>query len=378
MKSLDMLKCLKNKNVFLRCDFNIPLRNNQISDTFKINHSLKTIEYLIKLKPKKIILASHLGRPIGYDKELTLKPIANYLNDKLGQTIYHGNNINNNNSIMLLENLRFNNGEEDNNNKFAKFLANLSDIYINDAFAVSHRKHASVSKILDYFPDNNKYMGFLFEMERNTLDRLINDKKKPFVVILGGSKITDKIKLVDNLLIHADTILIGGALSYCFLKAKGFNVGDSPYSENDVVIAKKILKSDINNKIVLRCDSIVSDQNENIFQTHDENIPTKFQGYDIGNNTIYLFSQYIKTAKKIFWNGPLGMYEKDKFQKGSKEIIKILTKMDKCDIIIGGGETGDMIHKMNLTYSSNIQILTGGGASLNYLGTNNLLYINKY
>ena len=368
MKSIRLLNCIKNKRIFIRCDFNVPINNNQIIDDFKINKSLKTIKYLNEKNPDMIILGSHLGRPNGLNNnKLVLKPVADLLSKKLDQPIYYGNNLNDipKKSIVLLENLRFNKGEQENDIEFAKKLANLSDIYINDAFAVSHREHASVSKILNFYSDNNKYNGFLLENEKIVLDKLINNKKHPYIVVLGGSKITDKIKIINNLLLHVDNILIGGSLSYCFLKAKGYNIGSTPCTKEDVLIAEKILRNDIYNKIILRIDNVVCDKSsENIFQTDDENIPNESEAFDIGDKTIKLFNSYLENAEQIFWNGPIGMYEKEEFRKGSSELIKIMIKNKNCNVVIGGGETADLFKNLNF---NNIHILTGGGASLDYL-----------
>ena len=368
MKSLRLLKCVKNKNIFVRCDFNVPLNNSKISDASKIIKTLPTIEYLLNMNPKKIILATHFGRPNGFfNNKMTLEPIAKYLKQVFGELYYgcDGAQVNDR-RIILLENLRFNSGEESNCSEFSNELAKSVDIYVNDAFAVSHRKHSSVNGILNYINSKYIYKGFLYEQEKQILDNLINDNKKPFVVILGGSKISDKIKLIENLLIHADYILIGGGLSYCFLKAMNYNIGESHAYYTDVQLAKNILEKDIHNKIILRCDHIIANTDGILFQTSSPNIPNNFQGYDIGVKTIELFSNYLIDAKKVFWNGPLGMYENDKFKKGSIEILKILDNNKNSDIIIGGGETADFVGK-NMDINSSINILTGGGASLYYL-----------
>lgn len=369
MKSLRYAN-VKNKIVLLRTDFNVPLKNGKITDKKRIKESLPTIKYLLK-KRAKIIIVSHLGRPDGkIVSELMLDPIAKELQKLIGKKVAKLNfkdDIKNElgkKSIVLLENIRFYPEEEKNNLDFAKKLSELADIYVNDAFGASHRVHASIVGIKKFLPS---YYGFLVEKEIKMLSQLLKNPKRPFVVILGGAKVSDKIKTIENLAKIADTVLIGGAMAFTFLKAKGFEVGKSLFERDKIAVAKKLVNK-YGEKIVLPEDIIIAsapDQYEGVDIVCSEEIPKGMMGLDIGKQTINFYKFVLKDAKTIFWNGPLGMAEIKPFDKGTKEIAEFTSKL-KAVKIIGGGDTASIINKLKLS-NKFTYISTGGGASLEFL-----------
>ncbi len=374
---------LKNKRVLIRCDFNVPLDENlKITDDTRIKESLPTIKYALERQAKKVILMSHLGRPEGKVVEnLRLTPIAERLEELLGESVKKLNDCigedvkreieDSKERVILLENLRFYPEEEKNNTEFSKKLASSADIYINDAFGTSHRAHASVEGVTKFL---FSVCGFLMEKEIEFLGSLLENPQRPFTMILGGAKVSDKIGVIQNLLTKVDRILIGGGMAYTFLKAEGKSIGKSKLEEGKLEIARDILNKakDCNIKISLPLDSIVADKisPEAKIQIYKEDVPEGLIGIDIGPDTINLFKEELKDTKTIFWNGPLGIFEIDKFSKGTEEIAKFITNLD-AKTIIGGGDTVSAIKKFGLEDRMS-HISTGGGAALEFLEGKNL------
>jgi len=373
MKSLKSLN-LKNKRVLIRVDFNVPLKKNRIQDDKKIKAALPTIKSVLKQNPKKIILMSHLGRPKGrYNKDLSLKPIANkleklikikveFLKEPLSQKVKDQIETSKN-KIFVLENLRFYKEEKKNNKQFAKDLSKLADIYINDAFGTSHRSHASVEAVTKFLPS---YPGLLLQKEIEIMSKALKKPKKPFIVILGGSKVSDKIGVIKNLLRKADVILIGGAMMFTFYKSLKKETGKSLVEKDKLKLAKKLLKTS-KRKLILPIDTVITSKinNKAKSKTVDiDNIPKNMIGVDIGPETIEIYKEIISKAKTIIWNGSLGINEIKKFAKGTNEIAKAIAKNKKAISIIGGGDTAAAVDKLKLKFT---HVSTGGGASLEFL-----------
>ena len=370
---------LKDKKVIVRVDFNVPIdKKGKITDDTRIKEALPTIKYILKSKPKKLILMTHLGRPDGKVIEsLRVNKIANRLSKLLKQQVKKlddciGDEVKKQiektkAKVILLENLRFHPEEEKGDENFAKELASLADVYINDAFGTAHRAHASTTIIAKYLPSA---IGFLMEKEINSLSCALSPTK-PYVIILGGAKVQDKIGLINNLLDKANTILIGGAMAYTFLKAKGINVGNSKVENEKIDLAKEILDNAQNKnvKIVLPVDHLVVDNidNPNIKKfTENENIEENLIGVDIGPKTISLFKEELKNANTILWNGPLGIFENDNYAKGTKEIAIFLAKLKNAMVIVGGGDSASAAKKFKVEKKL-CHVSTGGGASLEFL-----------
>jgi len=370
---------LKDKKVIVRVDFNVPIdKEGKITDDTRIEEALPTIKYILKSKPKKLILMTHLGRPDGKVVEsLRVNKIANRLSKLLKQQVKKlddciGDEVKKQiektkAKVILLENLRFHPEEEKGDENFAKELASLADVYINDAFGTAHRAHASTTIIAKYLPSA---IGFLMEKEINSLSCALSPTK-PYVIILGGAKVQDKIGLINNLLDKANTILIGGAMAYTFLKAKGINVGNSKVENEKIDLAKEILDNAQNKnvKIVLPVDHLVVDNidNPNIKKfTENENIEENLIGVDIGPKTISLFKEELKNANTILWNGPLGIFENDNYAKGTKEIAIFLAKLKNAMVIVGGGDSASAAKKFKVEKKL-CHVSTGGGASLEFL-----------
>ncbi len=372
------IRTIKNKKVFLRVDFNVPVSNNKIKEDFKIRQSLETINFLLK-NNCQIILASHLGQPKdGFEIRYSLSPIAKYLSKILKKKIVFldfrkfsdfkniREEIKNNQStkIFLLDNLRFYPGEERNCKKLGKSLASLADIYVNDAFAVSHRANSSVSSIRLNKPS---FMGFLLEKEVISLNRILKPKK-PFVVIMGGAKISTKIPIIKKLYDKANHILLGGALVNNFFLAKGFNVGKSLVDNSGEKIVKEFLHS---KKIILPIDVKVlskDSRNKKISNKILSEIKDNDVILDIGTKSIKLFSEYIDKAQTIVWNGPMGKFEEADFKKGTIAIAREIAVRSKGRAfgVAGGGET---VEALNLSKKKKYMdwVSTGGGAMLSYL-----------
>ncbi len=382
MKKLSILdvpkETFKDKRVFVRVDFNVPIEDGKILDDYRIKKSLETINYLIDCGAK-IILASHLSRPKGKDLKFSLKPVSIHLSRLLNKEVKFFDMVEENyidylkriknevlnlksKEILLLENLRFSDGEEKNDERFINELSQLAEIYVNDAFGTSHRKHASVYGLaLKY---KLRLAGILMKNEIEYLYKVKENPIKPFYSVIGGFKISDKIKVLENLINVSEKILIGGAMAYTFLKVKGIKVGSSVIDNSAIDFAQTFLK-EYNEKIVLPIDHVVKNsQIKEVLEIDDE-----YKGMDIGIRTIELFKNELTNAKMIFWNGPLGKFEEDDFSKGTFEIAKFISNLTKKGVItvLGGGDTVSAIHKANLKDEDFTHVSTGGGATLELL-----------
>ena len=370
---------LKGKKVFVRCDFNVPMDENQnITDNTRIVAALPTIKYLLE-QNCKIILASHLGRPKGEVKpEFSLKPVAKELSKLLGKEVIMANDVIGEDAttkaeklkegeIMLLENVRFHREETDNDPEFAKKLASMAEVFVNDAFGTAHRAHASTTGIADYIPG---VAGFLIEKELKFLGNAINNPERPFVAILGGAKVSDKIGVIDSLLDKVDTLMIGGGMAYTFFKAQGYNVGNSlcEVEKTDLALEAMEKAKSKGVKLLLPIDTKIGKE----FKPDTESktvawteIPDEWEGFDIGEKTIEMFKNELQSAKTVIWNGPLGLFEFDQFAIGTNEIAKTLAELD-ATTIIGGGDSAAAVTKAGLA-DKMTHISTGGGASLEFL-----------
>ena len=371
---------LKNKRVLIRVDFNVPLdKNLHVTDDNRIRASLPTIQYALD-KGAKVVLMSHLGRPEGKPvSSMSLTPATKRLSELLKKDVIQCSDcvgprvkdelseLDNSKPVAVLENLRFYPDEEKNNAEFARKLAENGDYYVNDAFGSSHRAHASIAAVTQYLP---AAAGFLLEKEIKYLGEAIQKPKKPFVAILGGSKVSDKIGVVENLISKVDKILIGGAMAYTFLKVQGIDIGDSKYEKDKTDLAKSILAKAKEKKvdILLPVDHVT-------VQKVDEAAPIKIEGpgispgrlgVDIGPKTIELFNQTLDTAKTVIWNGPMGIFEMKPFSNGSREIATKLAHLKDAVTVIGGGDTAACVISFGLD-GQMTHISTGGGASLEYL-----------
>ena len=368
---------MKGKTVLLRADFNVPLDEfGNITDDTRIFEELPTIRYILK-QGAKLIICSHLGRPKGeFDQTYSMFPVAQqlikYLINKVHfavdvvgpDAIQKAKNLKEG-EVLILENLRFHKEEEANDLYFAKKLASMADIYIDDAFGTIHRKHASIHRVAKLLPNNG--MGFLMGKEINTIEKAMQNPDRPFVAILGGAKVADKIGVVKNLMEKADSVLIGGAMSFTFLKAQGVNVGTSIVDEKSVELAKGILeKAKVEEKkLILPVDVAVSTNyspNSKARFCKIENIPENYMGLDIGPRTIKIFKQKIKEAKTIIWNGPMGVFEFPEFAAGTYQVAKAISK-NKGLTIVGGGDTVAAVKLYKLSKKIS-HISTGGGATL--------------
>ena len=370
---------LKGKKVFVRCDFNVPMDEHQnITDNTRIVAALPTIKYLLE-QNCKLILASHLGRPKGEVKpEFSLAPVAKELSKLLGQEVVMAKDVIGEDAmtkaanlkereILLLENVRFHKEETDNDPEFCKKLASMAEVYVNDAFGRAHRAHASTTGIASYLP---AVAGFLIEKELKFLGNAVNNPERPFVAILGGAKVSDKIGVIDNLLDKVDTLMIGGGMAYTFFKAQGYEVGNSICEMDKLDLAKEAMEKAKQKgvKFMLPIDTKVGKEykpdTESKVVSYKE-IPENWEGFDIGPETIKMYEEELKTAKTVVWNGPLGVFEFDQFAVGTNAIAKILSEID-ATTIIGGGDSAAAVKKAGLE-DKMTHISTGGGASLEFL-----------
>ncbi|MFA5035479.1 MAG: phosphoglycerate kinase [Candidatus Margulisiibacteriota bacterium] len=382
-KTIEDIKELKGKKVLVRVDFNVPQDEKQnITDDTRIRGAIPTIKYLSE-KGGRVILVSHLGRPkAGPEDKFRLGPVAKMLSQLMGKNIGYvkdcvGPEVEaavaalKDGDILLLENVRFYKEEEKNDPEFAKKLAALADIYVDDAFGTAHRAHASTEGVTKYLKG---YAGYLMEKEIKFLGKLLDNPGHPFVAILGGAKISGKIDVITNLLPKVDTLIIGGGMAYTFFKARGISVGNSLVEEDKVGLARDILKQaiDLGVPIMLPIDHIVADKydaNANSQLVTRAGIPENWQGMDIGPETITKFSHAVKKAKTIFWNGPLGVFEFDKFANGTISIAKMVavaTEENGAISVIGGGDSVAAVEKAGLA-DKMTHISTGGGASLEFV-----------
>ena len=372
------------KRVLVRVDYNVPLdENGNITDDTRITATLPTLSYLLK-QNAKVILCSHLGRPKGvYNAAFSLAPVAKRLSQILDMPVKLASDVVGESAkqlvsqmqdgeVVMLENVRFHAEEEDNNEEFAKELASLADIFVNDAFGTAHRAHASNAGVTRYLP---AVAGFLMGSEIMALDDYIQNAELPFVVILGGAKVSDKIGVISNLLPKASVILIGGAMANTFIAAKGGNLGFSRYEADKVEVAKRILEEaeKQNVKIVLPVDVVAStefSENAPCKNMDAFNIKDGYQAMDIGRKTCKLFAKEIKRAKTIVWNGPMGVFEFKKYQNGTKSVAKAIAKNGGISIV-GGGDSASAMQQLGFA-DKITHISTGGGASLKFLEGANL------
>lgn len=370
---------LKGKKVFVRCDFNVPMdENRNITDNTRIVAALPTIKYLLE-QNCKLILASHLGRPKGeYKPEYSLAPVAKELSKLLGKEVIMANDVVGEDAtskasnlkegeILLLENVRFHKEETENDTEFSKKLASMAEVFVNDAFGTAHRAHSSTTGIASYLP---AVSGFLIEKELKFLGNAVNNPERPFVAILGGAKVSDKIGVIDSLLEKVDTLMIGGGMAYTFFKAQGYEVGNSICEMDKLDLAKSAMEKAKQKgvKLMLPVDTKIGKE----FKADTESktveyteIPADWEGFDIGAETIKMFSDELRNAKTVIWNGPLGLFEFDQFAIGTNEIAKVLSEID-ATTIIGGGDSAAAVKKAGLE-DKMTHISTGGGASLEFL-----------
>ena len=368
------------KKVLVRCDFNVPIdsETGKITDNRRIRAALPTIQYLLDHNAK-VILCSHLGRPKGeFNLKYSLKPVAEELSkllnkdvklakDVIGESAKELTSNMKEGDIVLLENVRFHKEEEQNDPEYSKALASMAEIYVNDAFGAAHRAHASTAGVAEYLP---AVSGFLIEKELKFLGKALNNPERPFVAILGGAKVSDKIGVIDSLLDKVDTLIIGGGMAYTFYKAQGHHIGTSICEEDKLDLAKSILEKaqEKGVKLLLPVDNHVSSEYSNNGEdkiVDSTEIPDGFMGLDIGPKTIEKFEEAVKDAKTVVWNGPLGVCEFDKFATGTKAVATMLSKIG-ATTIIGGGDSAAAIEKLGLA-DKMTHISTGGGASLEFL-----------
>ena len=378
-KNIDDIN-VQGKRVLLRCDFNVPLSDGEITDDNRITASLPTIEAL-KSRGAKIVLCSHLGKPKGVDKSLSLAPVAKRLRSIFGDSFTFaaddgvvGENAKaavakmKEGDIVLLENTRFRSEETHDDEGFSKELASLADIFVNDAFGCAHRAHSSTAGVAKYM--EHSVVGYLMEKEIRSLDSALNTNKKPFLVILGGAKVSDKINVINKLLDKADFVIIGGGMSYTFLNSMGYNVGQSILEEDKTDFAREMMaKAKRNNvKLLLPVDIVIAKEfkNDTEFKTVGiDEIPSDWQGLDIGEKTRELFKSVINEAKTIIWNGPMGVFEMENFSKGTRAVAEALAAADAVKII-GGGDSASAVNRFGLADKMS-HVSTGGGASLEFL-----------
>lgn len=368
---------LNGKKILVRVDFNVPIKDGKITDNLRIREALPTINYLLEHNCTAILM-SHMGRPKGKvveDLRLNLvgeelsklleRPVLK-LNECIGAEVEEKIKGAKSGDVILLENLRFHPEEEKNDPEFAKKLASLGEIYVNDAFGSAHRAHASTEGVAHYLP---AVSGFLMEKELQYLGRALENPERPFIALLGGAKVSDKIGVIDNLIGKVDAILIGGGMAFTFLKAKGYEIGKSILDEK-IDLAKELMKKaeEKGIKFILPVDVIVTKNLEKI-ETYDlaraDKIPKDEMGVDIGPDTINEFLIILKDAKTVVWNGPMGVFEMPEFAEGTEEIAKALSELNTT-VIIGGGDSAACIKKLGLS-DKVTHVSTGGGASLEFL-----------
>lgn len=371
---------LKGKKVFVRCDFNVPLdENGNITDNRRIVAALPTIKYLLE-QNCKIILASHLGRPKGeVNPKFSLKPVANELSKLLGKEVKLAEDVVGPSAkeltsnvkegeIVLLENVRFDAREEKNDESLSKEFASMAEIFVNDAFGTAHRAHSSTAGIAEFLP---AVSGFLIEKELEFLGSALENPQRPFIAILGGAKVSDKLGVIESLLEKVDTLIIGGGMAYTFFKSIGYSVGKSICELDKLDLAKELMEKakQKNVKLVLPIDNVIAKEiapdTENKVIDSD-NIPDEWEGLDIGPKTVELFKEELKDAKTIIWNGPVGFSEYEIFANGTRSIAQALAEKEDAVTIIGGGDSAAAIEKMGLS-DKMTHISTGGGASLEFL-----------
>lgn len=368
---------VKGKRVLCRVDFNVPLADGVVTDDTRIQAAMPTIDYLVE-HGAKVVLCSHLGRPegTGYQEEFSLAPVAKHLSQVLGKTVHFATDTIGESAqkvaselsdgeVALLENLRFDKREKKNDPDFAQALASLAEVYVNDAFGAAHRAHASTAGVAAYLP---AYAGMLMEKEVGTLTSMLDDPQHPFVAILGGSKVSDKVAVIDALIDKCDTLIIGGGMCFTFLVAQGHTVGtslmESDWVERAAAMLEKAKSKGVS--ILLPTDVVCADAFANNARTVTcgvDAIPDDMMGLDIGPDTTAAYADAIASAKTVFWNGPMGVFEMSSFEAGTKGVALAVAANKQADTIIGGGDSVAAVNKFDLADQMTF-ISTGGGASM--------------
>jgi phosphoglycerate kinase len=372
---------LTGKRVFIRVDFNVPLEGKRVTDDTRIREALPTVRRALEMGGK-VILASHLGRPKGTDPKLSLDPVAGRLSELLGSKYEVvladdcvGDGVKKlvrdlkDGQVLLLENLRFHKEEEANDEAFARELASFADVYVNDAFGTAHRAHASTAGMVPFVKE--KAAGFLMRKELEYLGGVLKSPTKPFVALLGGSKVSDKIKVIENLLPKVDALLVGGAMAYTFLKAQGIEVGKSRVEEDKLSLATRLLEAAqrLGTSLVLPVDHVCGtepSEKSAVREVAERAIPADLMGLDIGPKTRALYTQHIRDAKTVIWNGPMGMFEVDKFAAGTRSVAEAMAMNKDAVTVVGGGDSAAAVQEMGMA-SRLSHVSTGGGASLEFL-----------
>ena len=371
---------LKGKKVLCRCDFNVPMKDGEITDDFRIVSSLPTVKYLIE-QGARVILMSHMGKPKGEPKpELSLGPVALRLTELLGQEVKFiscptiiSDSVRemaeglSDGEVMLLENTRYRAEETKSEEPFTGELASLGELFVNDAFGTAHRDHSSTAGIARYLPTVS---GFLIEKEVKFLGDALDKPERPFVAIMGGAKVGDKIPVIENLMKKVDTIIIGGGMTYTFFKAKGYEIGKSILDSDSIELSGELLRKAeaAGVKIMLPVDTLCTDDfsENNVIEVYDaDKIPAELMGMDIGPKTIALYEEEIAKAKTIVWNGPMGVFENPKFEAGTKAVAQALADSDAVTVI-GGGDSAAAVEQFGLK-DRMTHVSTGGGASMEFL-----------
>ena len=369
---------LKGKKVFCRVDFNVPLKDGEITDDTRIKAALPTINYLTE-QGAIVILSSHLGRPKGQVvEELRLDPVAKHLSNLVGKDVVktdsvHGEEVKqaisqlSEGDILLIENVRFEPGEEKNDPELVQAFAEMADLYVNDAFGAAHRAHASTTGIAEKLP---AAAGYLMEKEIAALGNALNDPERPFTAIIGGAKVKDKINVIDNLLDKVDNLIIGGGLAYTFIKAQGHEIGKSLLEEDKIDLANQFIEKAKEKGVnfVLPVDVVVADDFSETANTKIvaiDQIPADWEALDIGPKTREMYSQIVAESKLIIWNGPMGVFELNPFAGGTKAVAESLAETEGYSII-GGGDSAAAVEKFDLASEMN-HVSTGGGASLEFM-----------
>lgn len=373
---------VKGKKCLVRVDFNVPIKDGKITNENRIQGALPTIKYLME-NGAKVILCSHMGRPKGsFNMDYTLKPVADRLNELLNGKVTFATDIIGESAktavanikdgeVVLLENLRFHKEETENDKEFCRKLAEYADIYVNDAFGTAHRAHASTAGVVQYGFVKDAVCGFLIEKELSVMADSLDNPVRPFVAILGGAKVSDKINVINNLIDKCDTIIIGGGMAYTFFKAKGYNIGNSICEDDKLDLARELMAKAEQKGVnfMLPVDNIVADAFANDANTKivdDYNIEEGWQGLDIGPATRELYRNAIKNAKTIIWNGPMGVFEMPTFAEGTKSVAESLTMAEGATTIVGGGDSVAAVTQLGFA-DKVTHVSTGGGASLELL-----------